>query len=354
MSKYKIVNFSSFCIILFAATIFQKINSASAKNASSRELKLSQAIVSNQDLLEDNGSWRLSSTNLSDITLTIKSIQSPNEASELLVVDSDSEKREENIAKSQLRLKRLISWLFFLLFLIPLGTFYPLFLFYRRLLGVDHQEPDYYPGKNYEPEFYESQNSTIFDLAAQEDTSLATVSKLQIAFSPQAGRLREKLGEISSHANLNMERDVVELMHNTISALISQQDWTHVSYCSVSLPRSEIKAEFDLISYTEKNKFISQELSLIKHNIPMSDDSSSRRDLYRYIVVTLIFCTTHNIPLFNKIQTKEQLVKELTKLGKIRNNSLIKFELLWSPQQEDQYINNAQLLTEYSDMIRLL
>ncbi|MGL5074232.1 MAG: DUF1517 domain-containing protein [Waterburya sp.] len=41
------------------------------------------------------------------------------------------------------------------------------------------------------------------------------------------------------------------------------------------------------------------------------------------------------------------------KLSKMEQDSVIKFELLWNPQQENVYISNEQLLIEYADMTRL-
>ncbi len=354
MSKFKFINLGFFYVTLFVTLVFPALNSASARKTSSKELNSSKILLNNPDLLSDNDGRQISSPNLSEISF--QPIKEQETANQLVLVSSNPGESKPNISESKLRLARFISFSFFLLFFIPLGIFYPLFLFYRKLLGVEPKEPAYALGTNYAPQFPEPHDSSIFDVEAQADTQVATVSKLQIAFSPQARRLRRKLEQISSGDDLNLNQDLVDFLCKTILALVSQQDWTHVNYSSVSLPLEEVQTEFDLISYKEKDKFLSKELSLVNRNQPKqgSVDQSIHQDSYRYVVVTLVFCTTHNNPLFNKIHTEEQLIEELGKLGNMKAESLIKFELLWNPQQEDDYLSNEQLLTKYSDMIRLL
>jgi uncharacterized membrane protein len=147
--------------------------------------------------------------------------------------------------------------------------------------------------------------------------------------------------------------DLVDLMHQTVDVLIEQGHWTHASYGSITLPLAKVKSEFELISAQERAKFTSKMPSLSNHNRNFST-SDGYHESYSYVVVTLILCTSHTVPLFKQINTKEQLVQELTQLGKMERDSVIKFELLWNPQPEGVYLSNEQLLTEYADMTRLL
>ena len=199
-----------------------------------------------------------------------------------------------------------------------------------------------------------SDRPVISSFETPAKTESATVSKLQIAFSPQALKLRQKLSQISYSVDSNQEQDIVDLLCKTVLALVSHQNWTHVNHSWMTLGLDEAKAEFNLISQTERKKCLTRELSLVNHNYSANSDSSAPKDDYRYVVVTLILWTTHNFPLFTKKHTEEQLIEELAKLSKIRREFLLKFELLWNPQQESIYLNNEQLLTEYSDLNRLL
>ena len=84
-------------------------------------------------------------------------------------------------------------------------------------------------------------------LQAEQDVNQATVSKLQIAFSPPATRLREELNRITLRSDLDVEHDVVDLMYQTVRVLIEQGHWTHASYTSATLPLHKVKPEFDFM-----------------------------------------------------------------------------------------------------------
>ncbi|MEL6495631.1 MAG: DUF1517 domain-containing protein [Cyanobacteria bacterium J06623_7] len=264
--------------------------------------------------------------------------------------DSSEEIAEEEAAK--LRLPRLISLTYFLLFFVPLGIFYPLFLFYRMLL-VKPDETKNPNGVNDILSRQETDSSEEQDLdrsarQMDQELDLATVSKLQIAFSPSASQLREELGQVGFDLNVDAEYDLVNLMHQTVAVLIEQDCWTHVSYDSITLPLAKVRWQFDAISQAERKK-----VSQPQTNFGNYTGNVTERQKYCYVVVTLILCTSHAKPLFQTINTKKQLLEELIQLGKMEKDTVIKFELLWNPQQSEEYISNDRLLVEYGDMVRL-
>ena len=268
--------------------------------------------------------------------------------------NSDASDNNEEVANSRTRKIKIVLLSFFLLLFVSFGIFYPFLLFYKWLLGVKKNEvvqlePDYEPSltKTYfnpESQYFEQEN----------DNYQATVSKLQIAFSSQAHELQHKLSQTILNLEINTDRGRIELMRQTISVLIKQPYWTHVSHNSASLPLSDVQTAFDAIFDTEHSKLMREERNLSNDNtqIEKSHDSSHNNS-YKYTVVTLILCTSHKNPLFKTIHTKEQLIEQLVELSKMQEDDLIKFELLWNPQTANKYINNNQLLREYSDMLRL-
>ena len=269
--------------------------------------------------------------------------------------DRSSVITDEN--ESKLRLARLISLTFFLLFFVPFGIFYPLFLFYRMLL-IKPDESKNVDGVNGilaldEVEPSTTTNSAKLALPSERKLNKATVSKLQIAFSPTASQLREQLSKIGSDTNVNIEYDLVDLMHQTVAVLIDLNHWTHVSYDSTTLPLDKIRAQFDSISQQERKKIANQQANISYYNRNNINHEGHERK-YSYVVVTLILCTSHATPLFQRIDTKKQLLEELVQLSKMQEHSLIRFELLWNPQQQKEYITNDRLLIDYGDMTRLL
>ena len=289
------------------------------------------------------------------VSKNTSTLKQQGEANLLLADNTDLAATRSDVKESPTRLIRLISLSFFFLFFVPLGIFYPLFLFYKMLL-IKPDEPDDLLNSDLNSDrqagFTEPVDSIDSVLQAEQDVNQATVSKLQIAFSPPARQLRAELSRVTSMTDLQ-QFDLVDLMHQTVDVLIEQGHWTHASYGSITLPLAKVRLEFNLISVQERTKFTSKTPSLVNHNRNINN-SNGNQESYSYVVVTLILCTSHTTPLFKKINTKEQLVNELMQLGKMERDSVIKFELLWNPQPEGVYLNNNQLLTEYADMNRLL
>nr|WP_263858212.1 DUF1517 domain-containing protein [Waterburya agarophytonicola] len=248
-----------------------------------------------------------------------------------------------------------------MLLFVPFGIFYPFFLFYKKLLNVDTNYDNLVDQPIQLSETSELISKLPITSLNPETIKLeelnniqATVSKLQIAFAVENVDIRHKLAELCSSVDPRTDRGVAELMRKTISLFISQDEWTHISCSSESLPINRVKGEFELISATEKSKFGREELSLVdtEERSPKPNNSLPT-DMPKYVVVTLILCTSHTEPLFWEIRTKRQLVEELSELGKMRQDDLIKFDLLWNPQAEAKYLSNNELLKKYIDMIRL-
>jgi hypothetical protein len=281
----------------------------------------------------------------------ISSLEQQQGTNVLVANNTDLAASNSGEQESSARLIRLISLSFFFLFFVPLGIFYPLFLFYKMLLSKPDESDDLL-NSDRPAEFTEPIDIIHSVLQAEPDVNQATVSKLQIAFSPPASHLREELIRVSTMAHLNLEDDLVDLMHQTVAVLIEQGHWTHASYSSLTLPLDKVKLEFDLIFSQERAKLLSEKPSLVNHNRNVITNDGYHD--YSYVVVTLILCTSDTVPLFKQINTKEQLLQILSQLGKMKRDSVIKFELLWNPQAEGVYLNNIQLLTEYAEMTRLL
>ena len=271
---------------------------------------------------------------------------------------ADNVNRDDtSLNESKLKLPGLMPLVLFLLFFVPLGIFYPLFLFYKMLL-IKPDESKNVDGvngilavDNEEPPTLENPPQSSLPGAKKPDRG--TVSKLQIAFSPTASHLREELSKVGFNSNLNTEYDLVDLMHQTVAILINQNDWTHISCDSTTLSLGKIQPQFNLISQQERKKIAARQENISKYKRNITDDENLKRN-YNYVVVTLILCTSHKTPLFGRIDTKKQLLEKLVELSKMQKHSLMKFEVLWNPQQLNKYLSNDELLMEYGNLNRLL
>ena len=351
-SKINILSFISLALLASTATncLNIKVEAKTPSQAFNHRLFLANINPTSQDFKQHQDYQEI---------LTTPGNTLKHDQADLLLADNVN-LETNNSAENESRpdFIRLVVLSFFLLFFVPLGIFYPLFLFYRILL-IKPEESDLADdltdifNNDLQREFYETASPINIKQQGAKNLNKATVSKLQIAFLPPAYQLRQELSRVTSEANVNGEYDLVSLMHRTIKVLVEQGHWTHVCHDSITLPLEQVKPEFDLISHQERNKFVSKKPSLINYNRNVSKKDGYQRN-YSYVVVTLILCTSHSSPLFKTIKTKDQLAKELTALANMEKDSVIKFELLWNPQQEGIYISNDQLLVEYGDMIRLL
>lgn len=287
----------------------------------------------------------------------------------LAIFSSDSE-------TSRTKAIRTFSLYLFLLLFVPFGIFYPFFLFYRKLLNSNNFFSNALGSRNWLYNLRKASNSrnsieledrpalppSITSFTAQSlkyenstDDIHAMVSKLQIAFAVEDDSLRQKLVELCSNIDSRTDQGITELMRKTISLLISEQKCTHVSQSSESYPIDCLKTEFEAICTKEKNKVVSESYSVVgrDNNSSKSTSSFDNKDIAQYFVITLVLCTSHTEPIFEQITTKKQLEVELSELGKMRQDDLIKFDLLWNPQSEEQYLTSNELLVNYIDMIRL-
>lgn len=230
----------------------------------------------------------------------------------------------------------IITIVFFLMFA---GTiFLPIFLVYKLISTLLNRG-----------------NRTENKINRERDNDRVTVSKLQIALSPQADGIQKQLSELSLRVDTNTEAGLLELMRESVLIVLRHdRAWTHVLSSSDSLHISKAEVAFDKISFAERSKFSSETLSNVDGEVRTIETIEyDGGDFPAYVVVTLIFGTADDRPLFEKINTEKQLKEALLKLASMREDYLMKFELLWTPQTEDRYLTDEELLMEYTDIIPL-
>ncbi len=190
----------------------------------------------------------------------------------------------------------------------------------------------------------------------ERDNNQVTVSQLQVALSPQAEGLQQELSTLTLSVNTNTDAGLAELMGESALILLRHDKaWTHVLADSNSLHISNAEEVFSKISFAERSKFSSESLSNVDGNVKTKETVSyDGEDFSNYVVVTLILGTADDNPLFSKIHTEKQLKEVLLKLASMREDYLMKFELLWTPQKEGEYLTDDEFIMEYTNMIKLV
>ena len=189
----------------------------------------------------------------------------------------------------------------------------------------------------------------------ERDNDLVTVSILQVALSNTAENIQQELSELSLTTDTDTEAGLVSLMQESALILLrNSHAWSHVLSSSNSLNISQAESAFDKLSIRERSKFSSETLSNVDGTIKSkSTTSSDRDDFASYVVVTLILGTADDQPLFTKINTEEALNETILQLSSMRDDYLMKFELLWTPQTPGQYLTDEELLLEYTNIMPL-
>ena len=190
----------------------------------------------------------------------------------------------------------------------------------------------------------------------ERDNNIVTISKLQIALLADATGVQKDLSELSLSIDTDSYEGLVDLLRESVLVLLRNSDyWDYVGSSSESLNIDKAESAFQQLSIIERSKFNTETLSNVEGKIRQQEIiQPDENDIAAYIVVTLILGTADDQPLFGKIHSHEELQSVLQNLASMREDYLMKLELLWSPQIEADSLTYDELLTEYTDLIKLV
>jgi uncharacterized membrane protein len=189
------------------------------------------------------------------------------------------------------------------------------------------------------------------------DNDIVTVSKLQVALRSAARSLQSELSELTLEADTETNEGLSQLLEaSTLALLRNSENWTHVLASSQTVDsREEAETVFKRLSIEERSKFSAETLTNVDGKIrqrpliePDPDEGPAA-----YIVVTLLIGTADDQPLFGQINSVQALQEALKKVASMRSDYLMVFELLWSPQVETDTLTEAELATEYADLVAI-
>jgi uncharacterized membrane protein len=188
------------------------------------------------------------------------------------------------------------------------------------------------------------------------DNDKVTVTKLQVALLAGARSLQKELTDLSEKIDTSVPEGLMQLLQESALALLRNPEfWSHVSATSQTVnSREEAQKEFNRLSIAERSKFSVESFvnvggSRRKQQVAKPSDDESAA----YIVVTLLLGTANDKPLFEKIQTLEDLKGNLEAIAAFPSDYLFVVELLWSPQEMSDSLTYDELLTEYTEMRQL-
>ena len=187
------------------------------------------------------------------------------------------------------------------------------------------------------------------------DNDIVTVSKLQVALQSSALSLQSELSELTLEADTETTQGLQKLLEEAALVLLRNADnWTHVLGSSQTIDRrEEAETVFNRLSIEERSKFSAETLTNVDGKIRQREvvESDRNQGTTAYIVVTLLIGTADDRPLFGKIDSAQAMQEALKNVAAMRSDYLMVFELLWSPQVETDTLTEAELATEYADLV---
>ncbi len=188
------------------------------------------------------------------------------------------------------------------------------------------------------------------------ENDVVTVSKVQVALLAQTKGLQSQLSELTLRIDTTTSEGLLELLQESALVLLrNPETWSHVSASSQSLPIDKAESIFNQLSLRERSKFSAETLTNVGGRIGRKEAviPGLKEDPAAYIVVTLLVGTADDHPLFKEVRSPEALKEALERVASVSPDYLMKFELLWSPQVEEDSLTYDELLTEYTDMIQI-
>lgn len=197
-----------------------------------------------------------------------------------------------------------------------------------------------------------SWNSTSNEL----DNDIVTVSKLQIALFSQTKGLQSQLSELTLKVDTSTPAGLFELLQESALVLLrNSENWSHVWASSESITIDKADSMFNQFSLQERSKFNAETLTNVKGSVKQKKVvvPGLEEDPAAYIVVTLLVGTADDKPLFQEVRSQETLKKALERVASVPPEYLMAFEVLWSPQVEEDSLTYDELLTEYTEMVQI-
>ena len=200
-------------------------------------------------------------------------------------------------------------------------------------------------------------NNGLVSLNNERDNDIVTISKLQVALFSQTKGLQSQLSQLTLSVDTSTPEGLFELLQESALVLLrNPENWSHVLASSESLSIDKAEPLFNQISLQERSKFSAETLTNVKGAIKQKEAviPGLEEDPAAYIVVTLLVGTADDKPLFKEVRSAETLKAALQRVASVPPDYLFAFEVLWSPQVEEDSLTYDELLTEYTDMVQIV
>ncbi|KAG2484725.1 hypothetical protein HYH03_016472 [Edaphochlamys debaryana] len=185
-----------------------------------------------------------------------------------------------------------------------------------------------------------------------------TVLKVQVGLFGDVRKWQKDLERLSELFDTDDEESLHYILQETVTKLLRNME-----YCAYGQTAGKVfdnldecEQKFNEVSLEERTKFKEETLSNVDGRIRKRamDSSTSGPDvgLDMWLCCTLVVATEGKLKL-PKITGQQDMRKALTVLGSVSPDTLLAFELLWTPQAEGDSYSKDELLADFPNLALL-
>jgi len=185
----------------------------------------------------------------------------------------------------------------------------------------------------------------------------ATLLRLQVALLASARELQRDLNRLAAESDTSTREGLARLAQEASLALLRHPEyWVYANAGQLALPFDQAEAQFNRFSLAERTKYTDETLSRTEGDreaIVKTFRADNPDETAEYIVVTLLVAALGQVSEMGEVRSTEDLRRALTAIGAVGVDQILAVEVIWTPQAETDTLTSEELLTQYSDLVRL-